>query len=120
MPHKHEALRNKMTELMVRAPVKAKFHLRPFGSQLFIKNHYVFHLRPYIIFCTQLVTTSLFRGVVVPFLSLRCKMIKYSVSLIAKIEVNKLIKLRIRERSSLLSTDSYFNCISKRSRFQMI
>ena len=48
MPHKPEALRNKMTELMVRAPVEAKFLLRPFGSQHFIKNHYFFHLRPYI------------------------------------------------------------------------
>ena len=52
-----------MTELMVRAPAKADFHLRPLafhlrpldfhlraGSQFFIKNHDFFHLRPCTIF----------------------------------------------------------------------
>ena len=48
----------------------------------------------HVIFCTQLVTKRLFRGVVVPFLFLCCKMIKKNVSLIAKIDVNKVIKLR--------------------------
>ena len=43
MSQKSEALQNKMAELLVRAPAKAEFHLRPFGSQFFIKNHDCFH-----------------------------------------------------------------------------
>ena len=35
MSQKPEAVRNEMTELMVQAPAKAEFHLRPFGSQFF-------------------------------------------------------------------------------------
>ena len=46
MSQKPEALQNKMTELMVRTPAKAEFHLRPFGSQFFIKSLDFFHLRP--------------------------------------------------------------------------
>ena len=50
MSQKPEAVRNEMTELMVQAPAKAEFHLRPFGSQFFIKNYDFFHLRRYNVF----------------------------------------------------------------------
>ena len=58
MSQKPEALRNKMTELMVRAPAKAEFHLRPFGSKFFIKDYDFFHLRPCILLLKYCVSSK--------------------------------------------------------------